>query len=300
MIPTMFTTTTTTTTTAITTCKLVVKRLYERARSVPPTNSMATRSFGSGGGTRGARGHGWWINYRAGKGGRHLQGEYSHLNVDDLKAWNDAVLSLGSQFVYMDIQVEPLHQESSSSSGGGAGGHQSTIADNQLEKHRLVVELASEVLPRATQNFVNLLQAKTDGFKTSTLHRVEKKVGLLGGNVWRGTGKCHEDFRLPTSATAMEHKEKLVLSHIPGVITMLSQRVQEIDSRFLLCTHHAPHMDGKALAIGRLDDESLAKVQEWESTLITQNGHPSTVTLRITDCGILDGTKVEEEVVVSA
>ena len=138
-----------------------------------------------------------------------------------------------------------------------------------------------------------LLQAKQDGSKSTTLHQVEKKVGFLYGHVWNGTGKCFEEFRMPTSATAMHQKENMVLSHIPGVVTMLSQRVLEIDSRFMLCSHHAPHLDGKAVAIGRLDEESLKKVQEWESTVITQKGHPTTVALRITDCGILDD-KIEE------
>jgi cyclophilin family peptidyl-prolyl cis-trans isomerase len=239
-----------------------------------------TRSFGSGGGSRGSRGHGWWINYRAGKGGRHLQGEYSHLDVDSLQTWNDAVFSLGSEFVYMDILIEPLHQ----------------IKDEEgvaAEQHRLVVELASTVVPKAAANFTQLLQTEQDGYKSTTLHRVEKLVGLLGGNVWKDTGKCFEQFRMPTSGTSMEQTEKMVLSHVPGVITMLSQRVQEIDSRFMFCSHHAPHLDGRALAIGRLDAASLQKIQEWESTLITQKGRPTAVALRIVDCGVL-GEQAEE------
>jgi cyclophilin family peptidyl-prolyl cis-trans isomerase len=237
------------------------------------------RSFGSGGGSRGARGHGWWINYREGKGGRHLQGEYSHLNIEELKAWNDAVFSLGSQFVYMDVLVEPLHQDDDR---------------KDREQHRLVIELANETFPRATENFVKLLEARKDGFLSSTLHRVEKKVGLLGGNVWNNTGKCHESLRMPTSLTSMQQSEKMVLSHLPGVVTMLSQRVGEIDSRFLLCCTHAPHLDGKAVAIGRMDDASLEQVRKWESSLITQKGHPTTVQLRIAECGILEEGRTAE------
>lgn len=232
------------------------------------------RPFGSSGGNRGARDHGWWVNYRAGKGGRHLQGEHSHLNVEELKAWNDAVFALGSQFVYMDVVVEPIHKDSDRS--------------ERKEKHRLILELASEVFPRATENFTKLLEAEANGYKGSTLHRVEKKVGLMGGHVWKGTGRCHDDLRMPTSVTSMEQTEKMVLSHIPGVVTMLSQRVKEIDSRFLLCSQHAPHMDGKAVAIGRLEEQSLLQVQKWESTLITKKGFPSTVQLRVADCGILE------------
>lgn len=230
------------------------------------------RQFGAGG-PRGARGHGWWLNYRAGKGGRHLQGEYSHLNVDELKVWNDAVFSLGSLFVYMDVLVEALHQDENK---------------NEREQHRLVIELANATFPRATDNFVKLLEAKSDGFLSSTLHRVEKKVGLMGGNVWKNTGKCHESLRMPTSLTSMHQTENMVISHLPGVVTMLSQRVGEIDSRFLLCCNHAPHLDGKALAIGRMDNASLEQVQKWESSLITQKGHPTTVQLRIAQCGVLE------------
>ena len=253
-------------------------RLWKPSAEV---TKVAIRSFGSGGGTRGARGHGWWINYRAGKGGRHLQGEYSHLNVESLAAWNEAVFSLGSQSVYMDVAIEPLHQNREE-------------GDANVKQHRLVIELASAVLPKATTNFIKLLQANKDGFRSTVLHRIEKTVGIMGGNVWNNTGKCFEEFRMPTSPISMEQTEKMVLSHVPGVLTMLCQKVKEIDSRFLLCTNHAPHMDGRSLVIGRLDSESLQTVQLWESTLITQKGRPTSVALRIVDCGLLEVDDIEK------
>lgn len=203
-----------------------------------------------------------------------MQGDFSHIDKDEQKAWNDAVFLLGSQFAYVDIQVEPLHKDAEN--------------EEELTKHRLILELASEAFPRATSNFTKLLEADQDGYKTSTLYRIEKEVGMLGGNVWNGTGRCHEEFILPTSATSMKQSEYMVLSHLPGTITMLCQRVEEIDSRFMLCTNYAPHLDGKAVAIGRLDDESLKQVQRWENTLITSKGHPSNVALRIKDCGMLE------------
>jgi len=66
------------------------------------------RFMGSGGGSRGARGHGWWVNYRAGKGGRHLQGTYSHLDLESMAEWNDAVLGMGRKLAYLDVRVEAL------------------------------------------------------------------------------------------------------------------------------------------------------------------------------------------------
>jgi hypothetical protein len=59
-------------------------------------------------GTRGQRGHGWYVNYRAGKGGRHLQGEYfDRGELEEQTHWNASILQLGSQRVYLDICVEP-------------------------------------------------------------------------------------------------------------------------------------------------------------------------------------------------
>lgn len=267
------------------------------------------RYFGSGGGPRGARGQGWWINYRAGKGGRHLQGEYAHLDVDALKAWNDAVLSLGSSTAYMDVRVEDIGSSGRRSSlGGDAGGYAvPNIASGTNDEdatsvpiHRLKVELATTVLPLATQNFMKLLQDEPGvGYTGSTLHRVEKQVGLTGGLVWKtqddgrpgnkAVGRCHPSLVMSASMTNMDvSKEKLVLSHIPGTITMLMPRVHEIDSRFLLCTRHAPHLDGQSVAIGQLSDESLQIVQEWEGSLITSQGAPTNVTLRIIQCGVLE------------
>ena len=252
------------------------------------------RYFGSGGGSRGARGHGWWVNYRAGKGGRHLQGEYHHLDVEAMKAWNDAVFSLGSQRVYMDIAMEPFHRAQTTQVDVEPLGDNGSV-DDGIECHRLVIELATEVLPRATENFMGLLKAEGDGFKSSTLHRVERSVGWMGGHVWCDTGKCLDEFRMATSATSMAQEEHMVLSHVPGAVTMLCQRVGEIDSRFLLCAHHAPHLDGRALVIGRMDANSRQKVEEWENSIITKNGRPTSINLRVVDCGVLEGSSIEDQ-----
>jgi cyclophilin family peptidyl-prolyl cis-trans isomerase len=235
----------------------------------------AVRCFGSGGGSRGSRGHGWWVNYRGGKGGRHLQGEYNHLDFGSLAQWNDAVFSLGSRRASLEISVEQIHHST-----------KDVVADGQTDNHVLTFELASAVLPDAVQNFINLLEATEGGFKGSFLHRVEKTVGIQGGLVWNETGRCHEAFRMPTSLSSMRQTEHMILSHIPGTLTMLSPRVREIDSRFMFCSNNAPHLDGHALAIGRLDEESLEKVRHWESTLITRNGRPTSVALKVVGCNV--------------
>jgi cyclophilin family peptidyl-prolyl cis-trans isomerase len=268
--------------------------------------------MGSGGGTRGARGHGWWVNFRKGKGGRHLQGEYLDRSLGDLQAWNDAVFSLGSQLAFMDINIEPMVV-----SDAVVGDTKSRDDNKSTTTYRLKLELAHAVLPLATENFVKLLQSPAGvGYPSSTLHRVEKKVGLMGGLVWNDhqnfgsikgknnsvrIGKCHGDLRMPTSWTNMDvSSERMVLSHVPGTLTMVSPRVHEIDSRFLLCSQYSPHLDGKAVAIGRLaDEESLQIVQKWEQSLITLNGCPTSVVLRIAKCGLLQEDRSSQTTLVT-
>jgi cyclophilin family peptidyl-prolyl cis-trans isomerase len=199
----------------------------------------------------------------------------------------------------MDILVEPFrHTQGTPQESPKTGNDGSSGSSNTDERHRLVIELASEVFPKAVQNFIGLLKADTHGYKSTTLHRVERSVGLMGGNVWKDTGKCLEEFRMSSSAQSMNQTEQLVLSHVPGVISMLCQRVDEIDSRFIFCSQHAPHLDGRALAIGRVDADSLQKLQNWESSLVTRNGRPTTVNLRIVECGVLE-ENVEEEQIAS-
>ena len=279
------------------------------ARPAIIIGSSSVRSFGSGGGTRGARGHGWWVNYRAGKGGRHLQGEYHHLDVDSMANWNDAAFSLGSQMGYLDVRLEAMSGISTSSTTTEKDDDGDSDSNNEktTTAHRLKLELATTALPRAADNFVKLLQdndGNADGYLSSTLHRVEKGVGILGGLVTKnpnshpnatGTstktmiGKCHPDYCHPTSMTAMDiSSEHLVISHLPGVITMLQPRIGEIDSRYMMLSHHAPHMDGVSVAIGRLSDDSLEIIQKWESTLITSYGVPTNITLRVVGCGLLE------------
>mmetsp|Transcript_21309 Transcript_21309/g.43832 ORF Transcript_21309/g.43832 Transcript_21309/m.43832 type:complete len:337 (+) Transcript_21309:127-1137(+) len=268
----------------------------------PAMNATTTipqrRRMGSGGGTRGARGHGWWVNYRAGKGGRHLQGTYSHLDLDAMAEWNDAVFGLGSTLAYVDVKLESL-----------AGMDEETEANAEQQIQRLTLELATEALPLATENFLKLLVAEDNGYHSTTLHRIEKGVGILGGLVAdnpnyqslnpnapttkKKMGMCHPDLGMNTSPTAMDiSKEHLVVNHLEGVVTMLQPRIGEIDSRFLVLGGNAPHLDGVSVAVGRLaNPESLQAIQTWESTLITSHGVPTNAVLKIVGCGVLEEAK---------
>jgi cyclophilin family peptidyl-prolyl cis-trans isomerase len=234
----------------------------------------ATRSFssGGGGGTRGSRGHGWFHKYRQGKGGRHLQGEYWDAPSEEYwQEWNDGIFQYGSTHVSLALELDGTAQ------------------------HTLELELASAVLPNTSENFTRLLH---DGeYNESTVYRIEKGVGLCMGDVLgldgKG-GKCHDSVAMEKGGATMK-SEPLVLAHIPGVVTMMSPGVDKVDSRFLICTHRAPQLDGRHVAFARLkNEESLKLVQDWQESIFTKRGRP-TIEMKIVGGTINDSTFTEAD-----
>ena len=226
-----------------------------------------------------------------------MQGEYiDHPSLEQKEAWNAAVMEMGlQQQVYFDVVVEPR------SGGGGGGGGGSGLDSSSLTgpKHRLTLQLATAVMPETTNNFVQLCQTDTiDGLKGSLLYRFERNVGICGGDVLTNTGRTGKAAATATAninnntkttsplALDIAH-DPLVLWHLPGTVTMTVHTVGSIDSRFVLCTQEAPHLDGIQRAFGRLTADSLAIAQEWQKTLLTRNGFPTSYDLIIADCGVL-------------
>jgi cyclophilin family peptidyl-prolyl cis-trans isomerase len=252
-------------------------------KSVRSSNvrSMAT-------GTRGARGHGWYVNYRAGKGGRHLQGEYwDRESPAEMQAWNNAILKLGKSKVFLDVVAEPRI----------ASEVQSRLVRNKKvvevppldsltgEKFRLTIDIASTIMPQTCNNFMELLPR----YVGTSLYRVEKKVGLYGGDVLTNTGKTGQAFA--GKPMTMMIDDPLCMWHIPGTVTMVVPTVDEIDSRFLLCAHAAPHLDGMQRAFGKLDKKGQETVYKWETTLLTRFGIPAAYDLIVVETGILNDNR---------
>lgn len=225
------------------------------------------RAFGTG--SRGSRGLGWYTRYRDGRGGRHLQGKYWDRNVEELQEINDTVFKMGSLNYYLDLQV---------------GDEQPLL--------RLELELATAALPVTCQNFTLL---GDDGHYDNTIvHKIEKGVGLcLGdthGKKGRG-GACHESLS-PYGGAYLPETEPLVLSHLPGIVTMVCPGVDKVDSRFMLCTNEAPHLDGTFVAFGRLLD--LEVVKDLEETQYTTRGLPN-VDIKIVGCGALNNNNGDDD-----
>ncbi|CAB9530393.1 PPIases accelerate the folding of proteins (By similarity) [Seminavis robusta] len=296
-------------------------------------------------GSHGSRGHGWYIKYREGRGGRSLQGEYWDRNQHhwDLQHWNDAVLSLGSQFVYLDIAVEPpttggdvvaaspsvaedsedisvaVPKEEESEENDATGTSTSaeapekdktsfTVDQPSITTERLIMQVASTVMPETCINFIGLIQEAA--YKNTILYRIEREVGICGGDVLTntgGTGQCWQSFPYDNAVPNTRIRpsplrrdlpppadEPLAMWHTAGTVAMLCAKVNEIDSRFILCAHDSPHLDGIHRAFGKLTPESLAVIQEWQTSVLTSYGKPKSATLRIVDCGVLEDYKQED------
>lgn len=281
-------------------------------------------------GNRGTRGHGWYVKYREGRGGRHLQGEYWGHNEHhwDMQQWNEAVLSLGSQYVYLDIAVEPPSGGTFQSTANEAGASQKasskegeafskeveaspkevTSAVEPISTERLVIQVASTVMPETCINFIGLCEEAA--YKGSVIYRIEKEVGLCGGDILTNTGKtgqCLQNWpyestnKTPTidmnplrRDLPPPEEEPMALWHTAGTITMLCAKVNEIDSRFILCGNHAPHLDGIHRAFGKLEPESLKLVQEWQNSVLTSYGKPKSVNLKIVGCGVLENYRADD------
>jgi cyclophilin family peptidyl-prolyl cis-trans isomerase len=238
-----------------------------------------------GTGSRGSRGHGWLKKYRAGLGGRHLQGRYYDRDVTKLVALNDQVFALNQSLdtrkvAYLDIAVGEDMKDTTSS-----------ITSTPPPK-RITIELAAAALPKTCHNFISLCQ---EGYVSSKVFRIEKNVGICFGDfvsddVQKGTqGSCHTSVRNasePYHPHTFEH-EPLVLSHAQkGIVSMLSAGLDKNDSRFIITTvEDAPQLDGRFVAFGKVQ-QGLKELEQIAASTFTKRGRP-TVDIRIVGCGLL-------------
>jgi cyclophilin family peptidyl-prolyl cis-trans isomerase len=273
-------------------------------------------------GTRGSSGRGWYVNYRSDdetKGGRHLRGEYyDRESIEERQQWNQSILDLGSTRVFLDIVLEPIKTKKVSTSATETAAEpieEVTVEANNVDddnvaqksakrnsknkidvtdlkgkKFRLLVDLATTIMPESTTNFINLLNDEYIGTK---FYRFEKNVGIFGGDIIHNTGRSgraavpkSNDIKNPSMLLDIVD-DPLALWHIPGTVSMLVPKVKSIDSRFIICTQHAEHIDGIHRAIGQLTPESTVLVNDWHTTLITRHGMPVSFDLVIADCGIV-------------
>jgi len=241
----------------------------------PTFINQQTRSMG---GTRGARGHGWLKKYRAGLGGRHLQGRHHNRDKQKLVSINDEVFALNQSLngvvgdkptmTYIDLQIE-----------------------GDKDPHRIIIELASAALPKTCGNFAALCKDESCGYESTKVFKIEKNVGVcLGDNTPSNNGeggKCHPDFAVEGHNPYSFEHEALVLSHAQkGMVTMLSSGLDKNDSRFMITTvNDSPHLDGKYMAFGRVK-EGLEWLEKIAENTFTKRGKPIS-NIEVVSSGVL-------------
>ena len=272
------------------------------------------RSFASG--TRGARGHGWYHKFKEGKGGRHLQGRYFNRDIDKRVAINNEVFAMTNgnseevkkQVAYLDFKIGQQEDEGDAVSGAGAGAEKEGKSNrNSGGLKRVTIELATEALPLTCQNFMALCEEKDTNeseisysYQNSKVFKIEPKVGICLGDIISSTGlsgSCHPSTSVSASASATTATktntspntfphESTVLSHAEkGMVSMLHSGRDRNDSRFVITTKNAPHLDGKYVAFGRVK-EGLDFLEDIVKNVYTRKGRP-TVDIEVVKCGIL-------------
>jgi len=195
---------------------------------------------------------------------------------ESCRQWNDAILELGKRRVALDVVLIDATEPRSLT-------HLLDAGTESLERHRLEMDLASQVMSQTTDNFVDLC---ANDYVGSRMYRFEKNTGICGGDVVSNTGKqgraANKKARLPQ----IEISDPLALWHIAGTVSMIVPTVGQVDSRFLLCTQDAPHLDGINRAFGQLTEESLDRCRLWQRELLTQTGVPVTHHLVVVSCNV--------------
>jgi peptidyl-prolyl isomerase H (cyclophilin H) len=233
-------------------------------------------------GVRNTRGHGWLQKYRTNRGGRHLQGRYHYRNVDELAELNRKVFAMNSSGSSTDVTANEVYLDLSI-----GGDKDSSNSTSSTTAHRIIIELASSILPKTSSNFRSLCQ---DGaYKQSKIYKIEKTVGICMGDIINnnGTGgKCHESLSSPQNPYTFKD-EGYYLSHIgPGIVSMLSSGAHSNDSRFVITTGDAPQLDGRYVAFGRVKEECLEGLLGLVGGVFTKRGRP-TVDITVSGCGVV-------------
>ena len=109
------------------------------------TRSKKRKNSGRSRGTRGSRGHGWYLKYKAGEGGRHLQGRWN-IDAVEMSEWNDQVMGKCSDrpLLYFDLDYareEDAQAPPEMEGGQGQGDGEEPSPEEEEEEPGQAVEI---------------------------------------------------------------------------------------------------------------------------------------------------------------
>ncbi len=162
--------------------------------------------------------------------------------------------------------------------------------DVSLDKEALgkvVIELADDVLPTTAKNFALLCAGDGNkaGYKGSAFHRIVKDAGIVGGDLPVAQGSGAVTGNHSALGARFFHDEGFIIPHTaPGLVSMVSAGVHRNGSHFYISTQACPHLNGRAVAFGRVV-EGMEVVQKVASTYSIR-GKP-VANVRIENAGVM-------------
>jgi|EP00505_MAST-04D_sp_SCG-Rhode-Island_P001094 cyclophilin family peptidyl-prolyl cis-trans isomerase len=155
---------------------------------------------------------------------------------------------------------------------------------------RVVIELASDLVPRASQNFLDLCQGVDDGggetigYKGTKFHTNVKNFIVQGGDVDGEGGRCAPEHSTDLSGRYFVDENLSIPHSAPGIVSMASPGVDENGSQFFIALRESRHLDAKHQVIGHVV-EGMDVVKAMNETF-TVRGKPL-ADLVIDDAGTL-------------